>query len=62
MITTFRDLDRDDQIKAINNVISQHGVDQLAYLIQVNDIAIYGWFSFEESKEGSEYWLNLLNK
>jgi len=62
MITTFRDLDRDDQIKAINNVISQYGVDQLAYLIQVNYMNFPGWFSFETSPEGAKYWLNLLNK
>ena len=62
MITTFRDLDRDDQIKAINNVISQYGVDHLAYLIQQDDMNLSGWFSFGTSKEGAKYWLNLLNK
>jgi hypothetical protein len=62
MITTFRDLNRDDQVKAINNVISQYGVDQLAYLIKQDDMNLYGWFSFETSPEGTEYWLNLLNK
>jgi hypothetical protein len=62
MITTFRDLDRDDQVKAINNVISQYGVDQLAYLIKQDDMNLYGWFSFGTSPEGAEYWSNLLNK
>ena len=62
MRATFRDLDRDDQVKAINNVISQYGVDQLAYLIKQNDMNLYGWFSLETSKEGAKYWLNLLNK
>ncbi len=62
MITTFRDLKRDDQVKAINNVISQYGVDQLVYLIKQDDMNLYGWFSFETSPEGAKYWLNLLNK
>ena len=58
---TFKDLSREDQIKAINNIIKQSGLDQLAYLIEKNEMNLYRWFNFGESAEGSDYWLNLIN-
>ena len=59
---TFKDLSREDQIKAINNITKESGLDQLAYLIEKNEMDLYGWFSFKKSTEGQDYWLNLINK
>ena len=58
----FRELNKENQIKAIDNVLSEYGADQLAYLIKEDSMDLYGWFSFNKSKEGYDYWLNLTNK
>lgn len=58
----FRELNKENQIKAIDNVLSEYGADQLAYLIKEDNMDLYGWFSFKKSKEGLDYWSNLINK
>ena len=62
MTLIFRELNRENRIKAIDNVLSQYGVDRLAYLINEDNMDLYGWFSFKKSTEGQDYWLNLINK
>lgn len=57
----FRKLSRQNQIKVIDNVIDQHGKDFLAFLIAEGDYYIYGWFSFNLSNEGEDYWFEIHN-
>ena len=55
----FRDLSKSDQVKAIQNTIKRHDMEFLAYLIANGEYDICGWFNFDKSNEGAEYWFNL---
>jgi len=57
----FRKLSRDQQVEAINEVLTQpnYGPGFLAYLIADESYDVYGWFDFRSSKRGSDYWIEL---
>ena len=58
----FKKLDRTNQIKAINEVLSQDNADYLAHLIQTDKMDVYSWFDFSRSKDGIDYWIDLKDK
>jgi hypothetical protein len=58
----FRKLERSEQIKAINDCIEINDVSFLAYLMASDSYDVYGWFSFDKTLEGSDYWIDLANK
>lgn len=57
----FRKLSRAQQVEAINEVLTQpnYGPEFLAYLIANGDYDVYGWFAFDTTKRGSDYWVGL---
>jgi len=57
----FRKLSRAQQVEAINEVLKRtdYGVEQLAYLIASESYDVYGWFPFDRTERGSEYWIGL---
>jgi hypothetical protein len=58
MSLNFKELSRRDQVKAINETISQHDESFLAYLIASNEMDLFSWFSFHLSEDGSDYWID----
>lgn len=59
MKVDFRNLSLENKAKAIANVIKISGTNHLAYLLEVENNNITGWFSFERSAEGFDYWSKL---
>jgi len=57
----FRKLSRAQQVEAINEVLTQpnYGPEFLAYLIADESYDVYGWFAFDATKRGSDYWVGL---
>lgn len=57
----FRKLSMSDQHLAMANLIRiENGSPNfLAYLFANREYDVYGWFSFDKTIEGSEYWINL---
>jgi len=57
----FRKLSRAQQVKAINEVLTQpnYGPEFLAYLIASESYDVYGWFDFATSEGGGGYWVEL---
>ena len=55
----FKKLSRTNQEKAINNVLQQSDAKFLAFLIEEDDMNLLAWFSWDDSNEGIDYWINL---
>jgi len=57
----FRKLSRAQQVEAINEVLTQpnYGPEFLAYLIANESYDVYGWFPFDTSERGGDYWVGL---
>jgi hypothetical protein len=57
----FRKLSMSDQHLAMANLIRiENGSPNfLAYLFANESYDVYGWFSFDKTIEGWEYWINL---
>jgi hypothetical protein len=58
----FKSLSRGNQVRVINNVLTQHDARFLAYLITEETDDILGWFNISDSIEGSDYWVDLFNQ
>lgn len=57
----FKKMSRENQEKAINNTLQQSGAKFLAFLIEEDDMNVFGWFAWDESNEGCDYWTNLID-
>lgn len=57
----FKKISRENQEKAINNALQQSGAKFLAFLIEEDDMNVFGWFAWDESNEGHDYWTNLID-
>jgi hypothetical protein len=57
----FRKLSKAQQVEAINEVLTHpnYGPEFLAYLIAKGSYDVYGWFPFDATEKGSDYWINL---
>jgi hypothetical protein len=55
----FKDLNRTNQVRAINNVLAQHGAKYLAFLIESNIEDLFAWFAWGEAAEGFDFWVEL---
>jgi hypothetical protein len=57
----FKKLSVSDQVKAVNNVIENDGVQYLCYLIGNGEAShdVYGWFVLDDSNEGGKYWYDV---
>jgi hypothetical protein len=60
----FKKLRVSDQVKAVENVIRLDSVSWLCYLIGNGEKShdVYGWFAFEDSLEGDQYWYYVTNE
>jgi hypothetical protein len=56
----FRELSRENRIKAITEVLRQDDISRLAYLVGEQYYDVYGWFNFLESVDGLDYWYSLV--
>lgn len=57
----FKKISRENQEKAINNTLQQSGAKFLAFLIEEDDMNLFGWFNWDTSNEGHDYWTNLID-
>jgi hypothetical protein len=57
----FRELSRENRIKAITEVLRQDDISRLAYLIGEQYYDVYGWFNLSDSEDGGEYWYKLVD-
>ena len=57
----FRELSKEDKIKAINETIRQNGVEWIAYIITASSFDVYGRFNLSHSEDGGEYWYKIVD-
>jgi hypothetical protein len=60
----FRKLSSTDQCKAIKNIIDKdpEAIPFLAHIISQSRFEVSGWFAFNLSNEGFDYWSDLMDK